>query len=140
MRVTLTGQPASGDRFTLAPAGYQSLFDTVGQAIRMLQQPLTDAAALARFNSEFSGVMASVAHAADHLLLKRAETGSALAELDGHEQVNDDRSLEHQGRLSAVEDLDYAQAISELTRRQTSFEAAIQSYSLVSKLSLFNYL
>lgn len=140
MRLTLTGVPAAGDRFTIAPAAYQSLFDTVGQAIRMLEQPLTDAAARARFTSELSGALASVAQAADHLLLKRAETGSALAELDGHEVVNDDRSLEHQGRLSAVEDVDYAQAISELTRRQTSFEAAIQSYSVVSKLSLFNYL
>jgi flagellar hook-associated protein 3 FlgL len=140
MRVTLTGQASAGDRFTIDPAGYQSLFDTIGQAIRMLEQPLTDAATRARFKSELSSAIASVAQAADHLLLKRAETGSALAELDGHEQVNDDRSLEHQGRLSAVEDLDYAQAISELTRRQTSFEAAIQSYSLVSKLSLFNYL
>ncbi len=140
MRLTLTGQPATGDRFALAPAGYQSLFDTLAQAIRMLQQPLTDSTARARFTSELSSALASVEQAADHLLLKRAETGSALAELDGYEQVNDDRNLEHEGRLSAVEDLDYAKAISELTRRQTSFEAAIRSYSMVSKLSLFNYL
>jgi flagellar hook-associated protein 3 FlgL len=140
LRVTLTGQPAAGDRFTIAPAGYQSLFDTVAQAISMLQQPLTDAAARARFATGLAGALASVEQASDHLLLKRAETGSALAELDGYEQVNDDRNLVQQGRLSGVEDLDYAQAISELTRRQTSFEAAIQSYSVVSKLSLFNYL
>ncbi len=140
MRVTLTGQPAAGDRFTIAPAGYQSLFDTLAQAISMLQQPLTDSAVRARFRTGLSGALASVAQASGHLLLKRAETGSALAELDGYEQVNDDRNLEHQGRLSTVEDLDYAQAISELTRRQTAFTAAIQSYSAVSKLSLFNYL
>jgi flagellar hook-associated protein 3 FlgL len=140
MRVTLSGQPATGDRFTIAPAGYQSMFDTLAQAIDLLQQPLADAPDRARFISAYGGALASVEQIADHLRLKRAEIGSGLAELDGYEQVNEDRSLEHQGRLSAVEDLDYAQAASELTRRQTAFEAAIRSYSLISKLSLFNYL
>lgn len=140
IRVVLTGSPAVGDRFNIDPAGYRSLFDTVGQAIRMLQQPLADGAARAKFATELSGALASVAQASDHLLLKRAGIGAALAELDGYERVNDDRDLEYQSRLSAVEDLDYAQAISELTRRQTSFEAAIRSYSAISKLSLFNYL
>jgi flagellar hook-associated protein 3 FlgL len=140
MRVTLNGTAAAGDRFTIAPAGYQSLFDTLGQAIAMLQTPLADAAARARFNSTYANVLASVEQAADHLRLKRAESGSALSELDGYEQVNEERSLEHEARRSTVEDLDYAQAASELTRRQTAFEAAIRSYSVVSKLSLFNYL
>lgn len=140
MRVVIGGVAAAGDRFTIAPAGYQSVFDTVAQAIAMLQQPLATAADRARFHTNLAGALASTAQAIDHILLKRAETGAALSELDGYELVNEDRSLEHEGRLSAVEDLDYAQAISELTRRQTSFEAAIKSYSMVSKLSLFDYL
>lgn len=140
MRVSLSGQPAAGDRFTIDPAGYQSLFDTVAQAIEMLRQPLGDAAARAKFNSAYGSMLASVEQAADHLRLKRSETGSALAELDGYERVNDDRSLENTGRLSAVEDLDYAQALSELARKQTAFQAALSSYSAMSKLSLFNYL
>lgn len=140
MRLIVNGTAAAGDRFTIAPAGYQSLFDTLAQAITLLQAPQDDATARAKFTTAFANVLASVEQAADHLRLKRAETGAALAELDGYEQVNEDRSLEQQGRLSAVEDLDYAQALAELTRKQTGFEAAIRSYSAVSKLSLFNYL
>jgi flagellar hook-associated protein 3 FlgL len=140
MRLIVSGAAAAGDRFTIAPAGYQSLFDTLAQAITLLQAPQNDAAARAKFTTAFANVLASVEQAADHLRLKRAETGAALAELGGYEQVNEDRSLEQQGRLSAVEDLDYAQALAELTRKQTGFEAAIRSYSAVSKLSLFNYL
>ncbi len=139
-RVSLSGTPVAGDRFSMAPAGYQSMFDTLAQAITMLQQPRPDSAARAQYTSALSGALAAAAQVADHVLLKRAEVGSALAELDGYAQVNEDRSLEQQGRLSTVEDVDYAQAISELTRRQTAFQAAIQSYSSVSKLSLFNYL
>jgi flagellar hook-associated protein 3 FlgL len=48
--------------------------------------------------------------------------------------------LQYATRLSTVEDLDLAEASSELSRRQTTFQAAIQSYSAISKLSLFNYL
>jgi flagellin-like hook-associated protein FlgL len=37
-------------------------------------------------------------------------------------------------------DVDYAAAISELTIGQQSLTAAQQSYAMVTKLSLFNYL
>jgi flagellar hook-associated protein 3 FlgL len=140
MRLTLTGTPATGDQFTVDPAGYRSLFDTLAQAIVMLKQPLTDDARRAKFQTQYSGTLASVEQAADHLRLKRAEAGAALAALDGYEQVNEGRSLEHEGRLSEVEDLDYARAATELARRQAAFDAAIRSYSTVSKLSLFNFL
>ena len=94
----------------------------------------------AQLQTALGGLNASIDLALDHLSLKRAEFGSALAELDGYERLNDDRHLQYQTRLSAVEDLDLAQATSELTRRQTAFEAAIRSYSSISKLSLFNFL
>ncbi len=140
MRVTITGQPAAGDRFTVKPAGYQSIFDTMSQAIAALRAPGSNPAALAQINTQLGGALASVDQALDHLSLARAQIGSALSEIDGYDQLHDTRSAELQGRLSDVEDVDYAQAISELTRRQTTYEAAIKSYSSVSKLSLFDYL
>ena len=69
-----------------------------------------------------------------------ADLGSSLAELDAYASLNDDRSLAHQARLSNVEDVDMAQAISQLSREHATYQAALQSYSAISKLSLFNYL
>jgi flagellar hook-associated protein 3 FlgL len=140
MRVSISGTPAGGDRFTITPAGYQSVFDTMALAIAALKTPAPDAAARARIDTMLGGAGASVDQAVDHLLLKRAEIGSSLAELDGYQKLNEDRGLEYQGRLSDIEDVDYARAITELTRRQSTFEAAIKSYSSMSKLSLFDYL
>lgn len=141
LQVTLSGTPSAGDRFDIAPAGYQSMFDTVAQAIAVLETPVgTSVAARAQFQSRLMQAQASLSLAHDHLLLKRAAIGTGLAELEAYQSLNEDRTHEFQGRLSDVEDLDYPKAISELTRRQTSFEAAIRSYSTVSKLSLFNYL
>jgi flagellar hook-associated protein 3 FlgL len=54
--------------------------------------------------------------------------------------LNGDRQFEYQGRLSQIEDLDLAAGISELNRRQTAYDAAIRSYSTISKLSLFDFI
>lgn len=140
IRVSISGAPAAGDRFDVAPSGFRSVFDTLAQAIDALRQPASAAAGRARFNTALGGAQASVEQALDHLLLKRADIGSALAELDAYAGLNDERALEYQGRLSATEDLDYAKAAAELARRQTTFDAAIRSYSSISRLSLFDYL
>ncbi len=140
IRVSISGAPANGDRFDIAPAGFRSVFDTLAQAIDALRQPASDAAGRAKFATALAGAQASVAQALDHLLLKRADIGAALAELDAYASLNDERTLQYQGRLSSVEDLDYAQAVAELTRRQSALDAAIRSYSSISRLSLFDFL
>lgn len=140
IRVSVSGAPADGDRFDVAPSGFRSVFDTLAQAIDALRQSAADPAGRAKFNTALAGAQASIAQALDHLLLKRAEIGSALAELDAYASLNDDRTLQYEGRLSSIEDLDYARAVSELARRQTTSEAAIRSYASISRLSLFDYL
>ncbi|HUL65133.1 MAG TPA: flagellar hook-associated protein 3, partial [Burkholderiaceae bacterium] len=62
------------------------------------------------------------------------------SELDTDAQLNDDRQLQYKTRLSSLEDLDLGQAAVDLSQRQSTYQAAIQSYSAISKLSLFNYL
>lgn len=141
MRVTLAGTPANGDTFTVAPSGFQSLFQTMANAITALRTPTGGLpAAGARFQTELGGAQASMQQALDHLLLKQSDIGTALQELDAYEVLNDERQTQYQTRLSVVQDLDYATGVSELARRQATFEAAIKSYSTVSKLSLFDYL
>jgi flagellar hook-associated protein 3 FlgL len=139
-RVTIRGTPANGDTFQVQPAGYRSIFDTLASAVQLLSTGVTTDAAKARFQSALSGLNASLDQVLDHLSLKRAEYGAGLSKLDGYQRLNDDRQLEYRTRLSGVEDLDVAQAASELAQRQMTYQAAIQSYSAISKLSLFNYL
>ena len=45
-----------------------------------------------------------------------------------------------QGQLSQNVDVDLTQAISDLTSRQTAFQAALQTTALISKLTLLDYL
>jgi flagellar hook-associated protein 3 FlgL len=140
IRVTLSGDPAATDTFSIAPSGFQSVFDTVAQAIALLKNPVATPQSRAIYQTTLGAVQASMAQAQDHILLKRADIGTALQELDAYAVLNDDRQLEYQTRLSATEDLDYAKGASDLARRQSNFEAALSSYSRISKLSLFDYL
>jgi flagellar hook-associated protein 3 FlgL len=70
----------------------------------------------------------------------RAEVGARLASLDGTTQLHDQFSVELQTNLSNLQDVDYAEAISRMNRQLLGLQAAQQSYSQISQLSLFKYL
>jgi flagellar hook-associated protein 3 FlgL len=139
-QVTVSGAPAGGDTFTVAPAPYQSIFTTVANAIAALQQPAQAPAANAQLQIALGSALSSASQAMDHLTLKQAEIGNQLQQLNSYSTLNDDRTLQTTSALSSIQDVDYAKAASQMAQQQTIYQAALQSYSAVSKLSLFNYL
>ena len=66
----------------------------------------------------------------------RATLGSRMNELESLGYLNQDLSLQYQQTLSKLQDLDYAKAVTDLTRKQIELEAAQQSFAKVSQLSL----
>jgi len=78
--------------------------------------------------------------ASNNILNTRTSVGTRLNELDSIESTNLDAAFQHESLLSDIQSLDYAKAITDLTRQQASLEAAQQSFVKVRGLSLFNYL
>ena len=76
----------------------------------------------------------------DRALTARAEFGTRMNEISAHETVSGAVVLEHQKRLSELQDVDYTEAATTLMRQQTSTQAAQQSFAKIAKLSLFDYL
>ena len=140
LQVTLNGAPANGDSFTVAPAAYQSIFTTMSNAIAALQQPADTPTATAQLETSLGSTLASMSQALDHMTLKQAEVGDQLQQLNSYASLNSDRTLQANSSLSSIQDVDYAKAATQLAQQQTTYQAALQSYSAVSKLSLFNYL
>ncbi|MEG2153397.1 MAG: flagellar hook-associated protein FlgL [Burkholderiaceae bacterium] len=141
MSIKLGGAPAAGDSFTVNPASSQPLFETLQQAITLLRTPVDGhPAGGARMTSQLGGLIASVDGAVAHLQATRSTMGAGLAELDAYGSLNDDRTLQQETRLSAVEDLDFAVAATQNASASLALQAAMQSYSSISRLSLFNYL
>ena len=74
-----------------------------------------------------------------HLQAARAETGAVLTRLDSIDGRNQDRALWARSVQADAEDLDMVQAISTFQNQQSGYQAALQSYAMVQRLSLFDY-
>jgi flagellar hook-associated protein 3 FlgL len=138
--VTITGTPAATDTFTVAPSTSQSVFTTLGNLIVALESNTSQPAAAAKYTNEIGFALRDLDQANDNILRVRSMIGSRMNELESLDSVNQDLQLQYQQTLSNLQDLDYAKAISDLTRKQTDLQAAQQSFVKISQLSLFNYL
>jgi flagellar hook-associated protein 3 FlgL len=138
--VTITGDPAATDTFTVAPSTSQSVFTTLGNLIVALESGSTQAADAAKYSNEIGFALRDLDQANDNILRVRSMIGSRMNELESLDSMNQDLQLQYQQTLSNLQDLDYAKAISDLTRKQTDLQAAQQSFVKISQLSLFNYL
>lgn len=76
----------------------------------------------------------------ENLLAARAAAGEVLNRTDGIEGRIADSKLAAQTERSNAEDLDMVQAVSDFQNRQTGYDAALKTYSMVQRLSLFQYI
>jgi flagellar hook-associated protein 3 FlgL len=140
MQVAITGAPASGDTFALAPAPRQSLFTTIQNLVDTLKTPATTAAGRAQLANGLSAALANIDQGLNTVLTVRAGVGARLAELDALSTGNTDAGTQIDASLSSIQDLDYAKAMSAFSQQQLALTAAQKSFAQVSSLSLFNYI
>ncbi len=140
MQVSISGTPAAGDTFTIVPSTSQSIFSTLSAAITALQTPSGSSAAGAQRTAAISAALGNTQQAITSLSTTQASMGAQLSELNTYGTINSNQNLQDQTQMSSIVDLNYAQGVSQLVQQQTQYQAALQSYSAVSKLSLFNYL
>ncbi|HUN69910.1 MAG TPA: flagellar hook-associated protein FlgL [Burkholderiales bacterium] len=140
MQFTVSGAPANGDTFTLAPSARQSVFKTLDDLASLLEGSASGAVTQAQFHTGVGNAIASLDQANDHLLAVRTDVGARLGELDSLASQTSSAGVLQKQDLSRLVDLDYAEAASRLAQQQTSLQAAQQSYLRVTGLSLFNFL
>ena len=70
----------------------------------------------------------------------RSRTGEALNRIDGIESRLSQTKLDALSARSEAEDLDLVAAISDVQNQQTGYDAALKMYSMVQRMSLFDYL
>jgi flagellar hook-associated protein 3 FlgL len=112
----------------------RSMFDSIKNMINIL-----DPASGVPFNqADYRQGLNDINAAVANVSRVRTSVGSRLASLDSLDSSAQDLDLQYEQRLSNLQDLDYAKAISDLNRQQMQLEAAQKSFSQVSRLSLFN--
>ena len=138
MSAKINGQPANGDSFELAPSTASlSVFDTLDRAIADLKTSNRTPTQIAQANATNLGNIDSVL---GQVLGGRSQVGELLNRVDAVSGRLSALKLANQTERSNAEDLDMTQAISEFSNQQTGYDAALKAYSLVQRLSLFNYL
>ncbi len=75
----------------------------------------------------------------ENLLSTRSRMGEVLNRADSVEVRLSQQALMASAERSAAEDLDMVQAVSEFQTQQTGYDAALKAYSMVQRLSLFDY-
>ena len=90
--------------------------------------------------SQLGSVLTDLAAAQDSFLQAQTSVGTRLNALDNQESQNGKFVLDTQATLSQTQDLDYAQAASNLQIQTTALQASQQAFAKVKGLSLFNYL
>jgi len=77
---------------------------------------------------------------AGNLRSHRARVGELLNRGDAVEVRLSQQALSAQTERSAAEDLDMVQAVSSFQSKQTGYDAAMQTYAMVQRMSLFDYI
>lgn len=138
--LTLSGTPADGDSFEIAPPIPQDVFSRISDIATMLRQPVTGATGNTQLSNDLARALESLDQASTHLSGYRSELGSRLQMLDTQSQINQDFALFITEQVSSISDLDTTEAISRLNLQLVGLQAAQQAYVKVQGLSLFNYI
>ncbi|HEX3395691.1 MAG TPA: flagellar hook-associated protein FlgL [Steroidobacteraceae bacterium] len=140
VQVTLSGQPATGDSFSVAPSANQSLFTTVQNLVSALQTGVTTPASSAALNNSINGAINNIDQALNQTSNVRTAIGGRLNTITTQQSVATGQQTQLQQSISNLQSLDYAKAITTLDQQNTTLSAALQAFSLTQGLSLFKFL
>lgn len=138
MSFTVSGTPANGDQFELTPSTPSlSVFNVLDNTIANLKQTGRSGAEITQAtNDSLRDIDASMGT----LRTARSSAGEVLNRIDTAVDRLATQKLDAQTERTNAEDLDLVDALSEFQSKETGYDAALKSYSLVQKLSLFQYL
>jgi flagellar hook-associated protein 3 FlgL len=140
VQVTLSGQPATGDSFTLAPSTNQSLFTTVQNLVSALQTGVSSPASSTGLNNSINTAINNIDQALSQSSNVRATIGGRLNSITTQLSVATSQQTQLQQSISNLQSLDFATAITTLDQQNTTLSAALQAFNLTQGLSLFKFL
>ena len=113
----------------------QSMFQSVQDMITFLNTPGGSAGSTA-YTDALKNISASI----DNVLRNQATVGARQSSLESMSNTAEDRKVQYAQQLSAIEDLDYAKAITEISQKKLQLEATQATFAKTAQLSLFSYI
>lgn len=142
IQFNIQGTPASGDTFSVTPSTNVSVFQTVQNLVNALNTPVTpgNPASSTALTQAINTSLGNLNQALNQVINARATIGSNLSSITTLQAMNSSLGVQYQSTIAQLQDLNYTQAITQLTQQQQSLQAAMKSFQMVSGLSLFNYM
>jgi flagellar hook-associated protein 3 FlgL len=140
MQVTLSGAPAAGDSFAVAPSTDQSIFATVQNLANALQQSTASPAGKAQLNNSIVSAINGIDQALDNSQTVQSKVGARLNTITTAQAVATTQQTQLQQSITNIQGLDYASAVTSLDSQTTTLSAAMEAYTQTQGLSLFKYL
>lgn len=138
MAVQIGGAPADGDLSQIKPASSDlKLFAVLDQAVTDLRTTNRGGAEITQANLV---AIRDLDAAMSNLQNVRSQVGERMNNLDGSENRMAALKQYSQQERSAAEDLDMVQGISDFQNQQTGYDAALKTYAMVQRMSLFQYI
>ncbi|ADX48209.1 flagellar hook-associated protein 3 [Paracidovorax avenae ATCC 19860] len=131
---TYNFSPANGDTISLKPSA--SIFSSIDQAVRDIGGATNGNAAAQAVGQALNNIDIGL----ERIQNMRGYAGELLNRADRITGDQDKRADQLEADRSRAEDLDMIKGISDFQNNQTGYQAALQSYAQVQKLSLFNYI
>ena len=131
------GTPDIGDSIDMTQQSSISIFDTVERAIVLaesgeIQNPNGQA--------EMAQLLDNMNQGIDQISRERSVAGVNLKSLDTYNTQHENSKLVNTSAQAKLEDLDMAEAITELEKSQVALQATSSLFTQVSTTSLFDYL
>ena len=137
LSLVANGAPANGDTVQVVPSTTTSLFKVMDDAITAI----ADTNLTSSQRAQAVGLaLTQVDNGMNRLQAARSQAGEWLNRADNIQHAQEGRALLFEADKSRAQDLDMVKGISDFTRLQTGYQAALQSYAQVQKLSLFNFI
>jgi flagellar hook-associated protein 3 FlgL len=136
--VKLSGTPTAGDSFTIEPIETISIFDSFSKALALLETP--EGTNTSQGKSQLAQLLNDIDSGQNQVSTARGIAGNNLKGLESISTNHLEEKIINTSTLSILEDLDYAEAITEFEKQQLALNAVSSVFSKVGSLSLFDYI
>jgi flagellar hook-associated protein 3 FlgL len=140
IEVGLTGAPAAGDTFTIAPSTNGSIFDSLDNLVSALQSAGSSSAARAQLSSTLQGSLQQIQGALSQVSNVTTSVGTRISLINSVNTSVTSQQTTVTTQISNIDGLDYAAATTQYSQQYLALQAAEQSFAQLGQLSLFKYL
>ena len=137
LSLVANGTPANGDAVSVSPSTTTNMFKVIDDAIAAIGDSTTTSSQRAQATGL---ALTQIDTGMNQLQAARSQAGQWLNRADQIQSTQEGRAVQLEAEKSRAQDLDMVKGISDFTRIQTGYQAALQSYAQVQKLSLFNFI